>query len=261
MAAETQFTANTALGAVSTANSNLDGTGTLSLILTAGAYGTLIKTVTIKARGDTTNGMVRFFIYDGSNKRLISEVEIPAVTKSSTDPTFTITIPADFALKSGWKLYASTEKSETFNIIAEGLDWTYYGSSVRYECTKFTGNTGIKTISTANSNLNGTGTIYTVLTAASNGTTIQSVVIKAQVTTSQGMVRLFLYDGDSITMLLKEIPVPAVTKSGTAHSFSHKVDFNGKGFALTSGYSLKATTENGESFNIIAEGLDWTYPA
>mgnify|MGYP001559759918 CR=1 FL=1 len=74
------------------------------------------------------------------------------------------------------------------------------------------------------------------------------------------MVRLFIYDG-STNYLLSEIPVGAVTKSATAHSYSSRIIFNGNDFALKSGYLLKASTQVGETFNVIAEGLDWTYPA
>lgn len=261
MAEETQYTANTGMQTISTANSNLDGTGTLSsAIVTGASNGTLIKTVTIKAQGNTTQGMVRLFIYDGTNTKLISEIEIPAVTKSANDPAFEITIPVDYALKASWSLKAATQNAETFNVIAEGLNWAYYDSSVRPESSKYTANTAMATISTANTNLDGTGTLGTILTAASSGTVIQSVRIKAQVNTTDGMIRLFIFDGTN-TKLLTEIPVSAVTKSASAHSFSHTVDFGGKGFALKATWILKASTEKGESFNVIAEGLDWTYPA
>ena len=64
MAEETQYVANTGMQTISTANSNLDGTGTLSsAILTGSANGTLIKTVTVKAQVTTTQGMVRLYIY------------------------------------------------------------------------------------------------------------------------------------------------------------------------------------------------------
>ena len=265
MAEETQYTANTGMQTISTANSNLDGTGTLSsAIVTGASNGTLIKTVTIKAQANTTQGMVRLFIYDGSNTKLISEVEIPAVTKSANDPAFELTMDVDYALESGWSLKASTQNAETFNVFAEGLNWAYYASAVRPESTKYTSNLGMATITTANTSLTGSGTLNTdiwdVITAASNGTQIQTVTIKAQVNTTSGMVRLFIYDGSN-TKLLTEVPVSAVTKSASAHSFSTVVNFGGKGFALKTGWKLRATTEKSESFNIIAEGLDWVYPA
>jgi len=259
MAAETQYTANTAMVTISTANSNLDGTNAVT-VLTGASNGTLIKSVTIKAIDNTTPGMVRLFVYDGTNTKIIAEVNVPAITKSLRDPAFEFFLPLDYILKSGGILKASTQNAESFNIIAEGLDWAYYGS-VRPESTKYTANTGLTTISTANSNLDGTGTLGTVLTAASNGTIIQSITIKAIVSTTPGMVRLFLYDGSNNTKLLTEIPVPYVTKSSTAHSFYARINFNNKDFALKSGWALKASTENAESFNVIAEGLDWVYPA
>lgn len=81
MAAETQYTANTGIVTISTANSALDGTGTLGLVLTASGYGTLIKTITVKSRQTTTTqGMVRIFLFDGANYRIIQEIEIPANT-------------------------------------------------------------------------------------------------------------------------------------------------------------------------------------
>lgn len=260
MAANTEFSANTGIGVISTANSNLDGTGTTTAIITpGGSFGVLIKTITIKAQGNTTNGMVRFFIYNGTNKRLVSEVEIPPVTRSATDPSFGITIPVNFVLKGGWTLHASTEKAETFNIIAEGIDWHYYTASVRYECTRFEANTGVGTVSTANPNLNGAGTIVDVLTSstAGNGRLIQNIKVKAQVNTTPGMVRIFIERSNSY--LFMEIPVPAVTKSGTAHSFSHTVTFDSGNFVL--GGDIQASTEKGESINVIAEAIDWRYPA
>ncbi len=266
MAAETQYTANTGMVVISSANSNLDGsTGAYGTVITAGSSGTLIKTVTIKAQGNTTRGMVRLFVYDGVTTRLIREVDIPVVTKSSTDPSFSIVIPLDLKLEASGVLKASTQNAETFNVIAEGMDWAYYASSVRPESTNYTaGNPGMVTISTANSNLDGTGTLGTVLTANTsiNGAYISCIVIKAQVSTTPGMIRLFInIPGGGATNLLMEIPVPAVTKSSTAPSFFHRVDFNGRGFALKPTWLLKASTENGESFNVFAENLEWTYPA
>jgi hypothetical protein len=261
MAAETQYTANTGMAVVSTANSNLDGTtGTYVDVITGASGGTLIKTITIKAQGNTTDGMVRLFVYNGTSTKILTEVSVPAITKSATDPTFEAVLHLDYMLKSGGKIKASTQNGESFNIFAEGLDWTYYTTSIRPESTKYAANTGFVTVSTANSNLDGTGTLGTVLTAAYSGTLLQSITLKAQVSTTPGMIRLFLYDGAN-TRLFTEVPVPAITKSATANSFSHRIDFGGRDYALKTGWLLKASTEKGEAFNVIAEGLDWTYPA
>lgn len=124
------------------------------------------------------------------------------------------------------------------------------------ERAKYTANTGMGLISVANTNLDGTGTVVTILTAASNGTLIKTVTVKATQSVTRGMVRLFVYDGSSSKTLVKEIQVPPTTSSGIDHSFVETVYF---GISLKSGYTLLASTQNAETFQVIAEGLDWTY--
>lgn len=267
MAAETQLTANTGMVAISTANSNLDGTGTLGTVLTAAANGTTVKTVTIKALGSTTvQGMVRLFVYDGANSRLVGEVEIPVITQSATDECFEKYLELDLDLKAGYLLKASTQNANTFNIFAEGLDWAYYTADVRPDSTNYTANTGAGLVSTANSNLDGTtGTVATILTAGSSATykgcLIKSIVIKATGSpTTDGMVRLFIQNtGSTVTQLFTEIPTSIVTQSATARSFVHQINFPG-GFNLQAGYKLLATTEKANSFIVTAEAMDWNYP-
>lgn len=118
------------IGQISTANTNRDGTGTIGTIFTAGASGSRIDRVNIQAVGTTTAGMVRLFIHDGTNSRLYHEEPVGAMTPSATvaaafatcEP---ITYPTKFplVLPSGYSLRASTEKAETFNVIAMGGDF------------------------------------------------------------------------------------------------------------------------------------------
>ncbi|MCW3071899.1 MAG: hypothetical protein JWO44_1789 [Bacteroidetes bacterium] len=265
MAEETQYTGNTGMVTISTANAELDGTGTMGSVITGASNGTLVKTLTIKAQGDITAiGMVRLFIYDGTNTRAIGEIEIPATTKSSRDATFEKTIGLDLNLKSGYVLKASTNLGQTYNVIAFGLDWAYYGSSVRTDTTQYTAATGIGTISTANSNLDGTGTLGTVLTAGTSGggfkgCKVEAVTIKALVSTSPGMVRLFIQDTSSNKKLFKEVPVPYVNKSASAESFCCVINF--ENLNLAPGYSLLASTQVAESFVVTAEAMNWNYVA
>lgn len=286
MAAETQYTANTGLVTISTANTNRDGTGTLGLALTAtaGFSGTLLKTIYIKAQGSTSEGTVRLFINDGStNYRLLSEIYIPAMTQASTSETFETSIDLDFKMKTGYKLYASTEVANTFNIIAEALDYTYYSTSVRPESTNYTGNTGGasnsdtgKTIvgggSSGNSSLTGSGTVDTdiwlALTAGGSGSykgcSIESLTIKALGNTSPGMIRVFVSNGStgsSNVFLLTEVFVPAVTASATFQSFGHTIVFPNK-LQIKAGYKIYVTCQNNsESYAVLTEAMDWAYPA
>lgn len=99
------------------------------------------------------------------------------------------------------------------------------------------------TISTANTNRDGTtGTYGTVLTAGSSGARVDVLHINATGTTTAGMIRLF-----SGTAIVAEIPVQAVTPSGTTPAWSYDVVFQ-NGLNLAASTVLKASTNNSESF-------------
>jgi hypothetical protein len=120
-----------------------------------------------------------------------------------------------------------------------------------------TANVGCVAISTANTNRDGTGTIGTVLTAGSYGTRITRITIQATVTTTAGMVRLYIYTG-STYYLWREQPIAAVTPSATVKAENYTINLLGEeALVLPSGYSLRASTEKAENFNIIAEGGDF----
>lgn len=123
---------------------------------------------------------------------------------------------------------------------------------------------GSVVISTANTSRDGTGTLGTVFTAGSLGSRIDTVEIQATGTTTAGMVRLFIHDGTN-AMLFAELPVVATTPSATIPAFSSSISGDSGGminafplpFSLPTGWSLRASTHNAESFNIIAFGGDF----
>lgn len=125
MAVSPQFAVTPRLAVVqaSTANTATDGTGTLVTVITAASTGTKIYEVVIDAAGNTTAGMVRLFINDGTNSRLFDEFNISAITASSTVGTFrTSKTYSNLVLPSGYSLRASTHNAETFNVYAFGAD-------------------------------------------------------------------------------------------------------------------------------------------
>ena len=118
------------MAAISVANTGRDGTGTIGTIFSAGASGSRIDKIIIKAQGTTTAGMVRLFIHDGSNARLIDEVLVQAITPSATVQSFQVVLAANqitvelpIILPNGYSLRASTHNAESFNIIAMGGDF------------------------------------------------------------------------------------------------------------------------------------------
>jgi len=122
------FSPQSAVVQINTGNSNLDGTGAITDLIigdTSYGFGTMVTSVTIKSIQDTTEGMIRFFIYDPSTTAyyaLFREVGIPLLTRNNVFPAFVRTIYFNnLFLAPNVRLSVSTENSETFNITASAL--------------------------------------------------------------------------------------------------------------------------------------------
>lgn len=105
-----------------TANPNLDGTGTLEDSFTAGGTGSTLTGLKIVAAGTTTAGMIRLFIYDGTNTRLWDEITVDAIEPSASVKAWQTTMGFSIPLETTWLLKMSTHNGETFNVFAEGTD-------------------------------------------------------------------------------------------------------------------------------------------
>jgi hypothetical protein len=100
------------------------------------------------------------------------------------------------------------------------------------------------TISTANANRDGSGTLVTLVTAGANGSRVDAVRIAATGTTTAGMIRFFV--GSS---LILEIPVLPITPSATVPAWAADVIFE-HGLVLGSGETLNVATNNSETFRV-----------
>lgn len=113
---------------------------------------------------------------------------------------------------------------------------------------------GMAQVSVANTNRDGTtGTYVTLLTAGSSGTRVAEIVTQGTVTTTAGMVRLFLTDGTT-TRMFDEISVAAATVSGTVKGNRVSTTYNN--LVIPSGWSIKASTNNAEAINVWALGAN-----
>lgn len=123
---------------------------------------------------------------------------------------------------------------------------------------KYTSNTGTANLTVANTNLDGTGTIYHVVTSAvANGTLIKSITIKAATTFSKGIVRIFLDDNATTPILVSEIEIPERSQGSIQESFSISLEVN---YFLKNGWALAASTQLAQSTIVTAEGLDISFP-
>lgn len=264
------LTANTHISIINHTNPKLNGTGNGQLVIAAGANGTIVRSIIIKAVNPVTTGMVRLFVQGliGLSRYLYKEVPIPATPVLPATPvpypvltTFEITLAGGLKLQSGESLWASTQNAEVFNIIVEGLDWAY-PETIPGNCCNFvqeTANTGLQVISYPNTNTDGSGTILPVFTAGApaNGSLVKAITIKALQNTHEGAVRLFISTDGRTWALMREVWVPETTQSAYDPSFKQVVEMD---FYLKSRYIIGASTQNAESFAITVEAIDWTYP-
>ncbi len=77
-------TPRAAVAAVSTANTNRDGTGTIVDILTGASTGTKVTEIVVKATGGPADSVVTIFLYDGTSYFLYDEFDLGAPAAAST---------------------------------------------------------------------------------------------------------------------------------------------------------------------------------
>lgn len=131
-------TPNVSWGTVTTANTAKDGTGTMVTVFTAGANGSKIDQIKIRALGTNVATVLRFFINNGqtnataANNSLVHEVTIAATTLSEVaalaDNDITITknttetvVPIPY-LPAGYKINVAIGTT-----VAAGLQVTVHG--------------------------------------------------------------------------------------------------------------------------------------
>ncbi len=252
--------AKTGIAQVDTANPNLNGTGSVVTVLTGTNKGTSISSIFIKAIENTTEGMVRLFVFNASTgyTMLFREIYIPATTTTAVEKAFETTVLGELTLSNGDILYASTQNSEKFNVVANGVAFDYCpcGSSDSVCCsdTQAEALIGAVRISEGNEFLDGSGTTYVVISVPptyDGGIEITNVAIKSIQSTSQGMVRLFIQNGAGI-FLIKECEVNAQVQTSVEPAFRSVVSLN---IRLEPNCLLLASTQYPESFNVIVDGI------
>lgn len=117
--------------------------------------------------------------------------------------------------------------------------------------------TEVCTVSTANPNRDGSGTIVDLL-IPTQSCLVQSVTVKAVNATANGIVRLFLFTHDT-AFLLEEFFIRTAEPSGTFETYTSSLIFPSPGFFLPANCKLMASTENAESFNVFANAYTWSY--
>jgi hypothetical protein len=97
-------------GPVKTANTNMDGTGTVNTVWTAGANGSYLRKLFCRAAGSCIQSVVRVFINNGSsqatlaNNILYTELTLPGTTASANSALQAAEVPFEFAIPASYKI-------------------------------------------------------------------------------------------------------------------------------------------------------------
>jgi hypothetical protein len=104
------LTPNVAWVVLTTANTAVDGTGTVGTVFTAGADGARVDYLKLRARGTNVASVLRVFLNNGSanttaaNNSLVAEYALPATTASAAAECGNdIVIPLNMTIPAGWK--------------------------------------------------------------------------------------------------------------------------------------------------------------
>jgi len=115
---------------------------------------------------------------------------------------------------------------------------------------------GLAQVSGINTNRDGTGTLVTVITGVAAGTRIAEVVVEATVTTTAGMVRLYLSsDSGTTNRLFDEVAIAAATPSASVKTTRVSTVYTNL-ILPSASWQLRASTHNAEAMNVIAFGAD-----
>lgn len=95
-----------------TANTALDGSGTLYKLFTAGANGSYVQKVRFRPVGSPAATVCRVFVSSSTttsatNTWLYDEITLPAVTLSQTAASSVFELPINFALNASYLLYVT----------------------------------------------------------------------------------------------------------------------------------------------------------
>ncbi len=105
-------------------------------------------------------------------------------------------------------------------------------------------------VTTADTSRTSPSTVTTVFSAGADGSRIYLIRVVAVGTTTAGAVRLWVHDGSN-NRLYKELLVTAITPSTSIEVWWTEFMPSGPDqLILPTGYSLRATTHNTETFNV-----------
>lgn len=103
-----------------TSRANITGTTGLVVLATTSTNGKRVDSITVKSKGTSLAGILSVWLYDGTTSYLWDEIELPAVTPSTTAKSMNVAIfYTGKNLKSTEALYVSVTVQQDLNVFAD----------------------------------------------------------------------------------------------------------------------------------------------
>lgn len=104
-----------------TTYTNITGTTGLVQLTTTSINGTRVDNVVVKAQGTSVASKVTIWLYDGTTSRVFDEIDVPAVTASTTVDTFVLSRGyTNVTLPPTYQLFVSQTVATNVNVFAFG---------------------------------------------------------------------------------------------------------------------------------------------
>lgn len=128
MAANPSFISTPRIGvaSVSTANTAIDGTGTITDLITGAAAGTRILEIDAQCSATSAAALINLFLWNGTTWTLFDQISITAATSSTTvKANRNFTAYTNLVLPDAtWKVGCTTTISQATRVYALGGDLT-----------------------------------------------------------------------------------------------------------------------------------------
>lgn len=104
-----------------TARANIVGTTGLTALTVASTNGRRVDSIRVKSKATSVASIVFIWLYDGTTSYLIDELDVSAVTASTTVDSFSVTRSySDWVLPATHQLYVSETVQTDLNVFAMG---------------------------------------------------------------------------------------------------------------------------------------------
>ena len=118
-------------GPLLTANTAMDGTGTVLTVFTAGSNGSYVSQLIARPVGTNIATVLRVFINNGltnatqANNCLLTEITLPVSTATANAALYPVSAPLNFALPAGYKINVTlgTTVAAGYRVMVQGGDY------------------------------------------------------------------------------------------------------------------------------------------